>query len=188
MYDRSAAFVGESKTDRRPMFILGLRAPGGRRLHAKHTPSLAQTGYTSSVYADGVWLADGYASAGIGAEPLLARRKDVLRFGAIKESLAGRRGEPLSILAGGRTVEVQVVLENNVEPEGTRYYSRIAAIEGLVGLDSELEATYPGLGQRDALRRFSGRVRRAELTRESVALRLRAVRWLNWRDPTCRSF
>ena len=175
MYDRSANFVGESKADRSPMFILGLRTPGGRRLHAKHTPTLAQTGYTSSVHADGVWLADGRASAGVGAEPLLARRKDVLRFGAIKESLAGRSGEPLSILAGGRTVEMQAVLENSTEPQGTRYYSRVAAIEGLVGLDAEVEATYPGLSQRDALRRFSGRIRRAELGRESVSLRLRAV-------------
>lgn len=175
MYDRSAAFAAKAGSARRPVFILGLRSPGGRRLHARHTPSLEQTGFTSSVYADGAWLADGWTSAGVGSEPIMARRKDVLRFGTIKESLAGRRGEPLSILAGGRSVEVQVVLGNDPEPEGIRYFAKVAAIEGLIGGSAELETTYRGLGQRDALRRFSGRVRRAELTKESVSLRLRAV-------------
>ncbi len=175
MYERSAAFAAKSRSDLRPMVILGLRTPGGRRLHARHTPTLEQTGFTSAVYADGVWLADGHTSAGAGSEPIMARRRDVLRFGTIKESLAGRRGEPLSILAGGRTVELQVTLDNDPEPEGRRYFSKVAVVEGLVGGRAEVEATYPGLDQRDALRRFSGRVRRAELTRESVTLRLRAV-------------
>ncbi len=175
MYERSAAFAAQAQADRQPMFILGLRSPGGRRLHAKHTPTLAQTGFTSAVYADGAWLADGNTSAGVGSEPIISRRRDILKFGNIKESLAGRTGEPLSILAGGRTVELQVTLDNDLEPEGWRYFPKVAAIEGLVGKKAEVEATYPGLNQRDALRRFSGRVRRAELSRESVSLRLRAV-------------
>ena len=175
MYERSAAFAAKSREDLQPMFILGLRSPGGRRLHAKHTPTLAQTGFTSAVYADGAWLADGNTSAGEGSEPVISRRRDVLKYGVIKESLAGRTGEPLSILAGGRTVELQITLDNGLEPEGWRYFSKVAAIEGLVGGKAEVEATFPELEQRDALRRFSGRVRRAELGRESVSLRLRAV-------------
>ena len=158
----SADFAAESREDRQPCSSWGSGLPAGGGCMPKHTPTLAQTGFTSAVYADGAWLADGNTSAGEGSEPVISRRRDVLKYGVIKESLAGRTGEPLSILAGGRTVELQITLDNGLEPEGWRYFSKVAAIEGLVGGKAEVEATYPELGQRDALRRFSGRVRRAE--------------------------
>ncbi|MBW1713404.1 MAG: hypothetical protein JRJ59_09690 [Deltaproteobacteria bacterium] len=175
MYDRTVAFAQQARSDHAPMVILGLQAPGGRRLYARHTPTQEQTGFKTAVYADGTWLADGSATAGEGSEPLLARRRDAQQFGQVKESLTARSAEPLGILTGSRTSDMEVVLGNELLPNGQRHFSAVAAVEGLVGDWAQVEVTYPGLSPRDALRRFSGRVRRVEVTREKVVMRLRAV-------------
>jgi hypothetical protein len=164
-----------AETGRFPLVILGMRTPGGRRIYARHRPLLEQTGFKSEIKADGSWPADGSALAGEGSEPVLALGRAVLGFGRIKESLSARTDDPLVLWSGGSCSDLEVVLANEVQSDGRRHFSAVLAGDCPVGGWVQIELNYPGLGPREALRRFSGRVRRMEVFRERAVLRLRAV-------------
>ncbi len=177
MYKRTAGFAGAVKQDHAPKVILGLRTPGGRRLYAKHSPTLTETGFKSAVLADGAWPADGSCTAGVNSEPILTRRRDLVKVGQISESLSTRRGEVMGLFSGGRTSDLVLTMNNAVDEAGKRHFSQLTSPsgEGLIGSAAEVAVNYPGLEAKDALQRFSGRVRRVEITAETVTLRLRAV-------------
>ena len=175
MYERSAAFAAANRDQETPLVVLGLRTPAGRRLYGRHAPAPEQTGFRSRVGADGTWLADGRATAGEASVPVLSRRRDVLSLGDLAESLSARREALLGLLSGGRAGELTATLDNAVEADGHRHFAALVATEGVVGGSVDLEFTAPGVPARDAFRRFAGRVRRLELSRERAVLRLRAV-------------
>ncbi len=175
MYERTAAFMNAAQTKAEPMVILGLLTVGGVGLHAKHTPTLAQSGLTTETLADGTWLADGSRKAGEGSMPLVALRSDAITFGPVSESLSSRPGDLRGLLGSGRDAEIWVRLDNKVGPDTKRYFSWLAASDGIVGAVVDLSVTYPGLAASDSLNRFYGIVERCEINPEAVMLRARAI-------------
>ncbi len=175
MYDISSGFVDAAQRDTVPLVILGLRTVGGIGLHARHTPTLEQSGFTNPAFADGSWLADGSIVAGEGSIPLLTLRSDAVSFGSITDSLAGNPGELGGIFGAGRSSEIMIELSNKVEVSARRYFSWLAASDGIIGAIVDVSVTFNGLSARDALRRFSGIVERCELSPDSVHLRARAL-------------
>lgn len=175
MYNRSVAFMNAAKSKAEPLVILGLQTVGGIGLHAKHTPTLAQSGFTTGALADGTWLADGTVKAGEGSVALIALRSDAITFGPVGESLSSRPGDLGGLFSSGRDAEIWVTLSNEVGPNAKRYFSWLAASDGIVGAVVDLAVTFTGLTATDVLRRFSGIVERCEISPEAVMLRAKAL-------------
>lgn len=175
MYERSRGFILAEQAGGSPLVILGLRTAGGRRIYSGHTPTLAQSGFKSSCLADGAWLAGGDVRAGEGSEAVLSRDRSVNRFGRVVESLSPGSGKLIGMLSGGRLSELAVWLDNDRTNGGGHGFSRLAAVENLVGAQGQATVNYPGLEAREAMLRFTGRIRRVELTRTQAVLRLRAA-------------
>ena len=175
MYERSQKFILAEQAGEAPLVILGLRTAGGRRIYSGHTPTLSQSGFKSSCQADGAWLAGGDVQAGAGSEAVLSRDRSVNRFGRVVESLSPGGGQLIGMLSGGRLSELAVWLDNDRTVGGGRGFSRLAAVEDLVGSQGQVTVNYPNLEGREAMLRFTGRIRRVELTRTRAVLRLRAA-------------
>lgn len=159
MYPRTSDFIAAAGSGRaEPEAILSLVTSAGRRLYAKFKPDLTRTGLDPGV-------------------PLLSQRDLAVNLGSVSESLSSNPSESLGALSQGRFSDLIVTLANRPDDADRRHFSRLLGLdgEGLVGAESEVVITYPGLTADDAVNRFSGRIRRAELTEDAITIRLRAV-------------
>ncbi len=175
MFSLSQAFHrARRQRNRVPVIIFSLRNAHGLRVFSDRAPSDRSAGILSSTLAGGLFLADGQRLAGLGSQAILERGARVLSFGRLRESLAAQGGQRWASLqqeeAGSLTVEL-----SNAGPPGGKPFSRMEALEGLLGAVGELTLGYPEVEPREWLIRFRGQVHTYSLEAERVSLGLRAL-------------
>ncbi|MFZ5585463.1 MAG: hypothetical protein ACOZHQ_05995 [Thermodesulfobacteriota bacterium] len=174
MFELSQAFHrARRRRNRAPIILFTLKNAFGARVYADRRPDEASAGLAAPAAADGRFLADGGRLAGWGSLPLLERSARVLAYGRLRESLAPLRGELWANLqqeeAGALNVEL-----SNAGPDGARPFSRMEALENLLGAAGELCLGYAEVPPRQWLTRFRGQVTAYRLEAERVVLSLRA--------------
>ncbi len=157
-----------------PVVLFSLINAFGLRVYAQRHPRDDQLGLIQPTRADGQFLADGGRYAGQGALSLLERGARILSLGRLRETLTPLGGDLLASLRQEEPGSLTVVLANG--PAGdTRPFSRLEALENLLGAVGELTIGYPGVLARDYLRRFKGKVVSYRLEAERLTLNLKAV-------------
>ncbi|MEW5911289.1 MAG: hypothetical protein AB1814_01935 [Thermodesulfobacteriota bacterium] len=157
-----------------PVVLFSLTNAFGLRVYAQRLPRDEQLGLVRPTRAEGSFLADGARRAGQGSLSLLERGARVLSLGRLRETLAPLSGELLASLRQEEPGSLTVVLANGPAGQG-RPFSRLEALENLLGAMGELTIGYPGVLARDYLRRFRGRVVSYRLEAERLTLNLKAL-------------
>ncbi len=176
MYDRPLEYAALADLGQAPQVFLRITTQAGHRLYGKQTPTESQTGFVETLLADGSWKADGSQRAGGDSVPILCRLRGVSSFGSLSEGLSQQPGMPISMLQGGRVVEALITLANMPDTggcgPGNLHWSRLAGVDSPVEAVAELSMTFPGLTPRQSMRRFSGRIKRIEFSRNTVTVRI----------------
>lgn len=176
MYNASLEFQRRLQSGASPLFVLALNNGAGTRLYAQGAPAPDSFGWTEVHLADGSHRADGSNRAGQGSQAILARRADLKSGARLTETLTPQRSDLLTSLRGQEVGHMVVVLKNEPEDSGLRHFSKIAAVENILGALASIRAVFPDLtSETDALDRFSGRVLGFTLTREEMILELGAL-------------
>lgn len=174
MFELSQAFHrARRRRNRAPVILFTLRNAFGARIYADRRPDEASAGLAAPAAADGLFLADGSRWAGWGSLSLLERSARVLAYGRLRESLTPVRGELWANLQQEEAGALSVELSNS-GPAGGRPFSRMEALENLLGAAGELTVGYPEVPPRQWLTRFRGQVTAYRLEAERVTLSLRA--------------
>ena len=160
--------------NRAPVVLFSLINAFGMRVYARRHPQDEHMGLIKPTRADSLFLADGSRRAGEGALSLLERGARVLSLGRLRETLTPLGGDLLASLRQEEPGSLTVVLSNGPAGE-QRPFSRLEALENLLGAVGELTIGYPGVLARDYLRRFKGKVVAYRLEDERLTLNLKAV-------------
>jgi len=144
----------------------------GVRVYADDRPTRQDLGLKAATLADGTFLADGARDAGRDSWPLLSSQARVLSFGRLRETLTPLRGRLAASLGREETGSLTVVLANSGSPGP---FSRMEAMENLLGATGEVLVGFDGVLPRDYLTRFRGRVWSYTLEQERITLNLRAL-------------
>lgn len=175
MYSLSQAFHrARRQRSQAPVVLVSLTNAFGLRVYSDRYPTDATLGLVAVVLANGQALADGTCQAGAGSQPLLERGAKVLSFGRLRETLSPLKGALLASLAQEEAGTLSLVLSNG-GAKGQRPFSRLEALENLLGAQAEIRVGYAGLEARDFLRRFAGRVVSYRLEAEQITLSLKAL-------------
>lgn len=158
---------------RAPIVLFVLNNALGTRVYSDRYPSGEIVGLVSAALADGTLLADGSATAGLGSLTLLDQGARVLSFGRLRETLTPFKGELLASLEQEETGSISVVL-SNAGANGRRPFSRLEALENLLGAEGELRLGFSQVRAREYLTRFRGKVAAYQLEPERLTLKLRA--------------
>lgn len=174
MFELSQAFHrARRRRNRAPIMLFSLKNAFGVRVFADRRPDEASAGLMAPTVADGRFLADGSRAAGWGSLALLERSARVLSYGRLRESLAPVRGELWANLSQEEAGALSVELSNS-GPAGSQPFSRMEALENLLGASGELTLGYPEVPPRQWLTRFRGQVTAYRLDQVGVTLTLRA--------------
>ncbi len=174
MFSLSQEFhAARRQKGRAPIVLFVLNNALGTRVYSDRYPTGEIVGLASAAVADGSLLADGSASAGQGSMTLLDQGARVLSFGRLRETLTPFRGELLASLEQEEVGSVSLVL-SNAGAAGQRPFSRMEALENLLGAEGELRLGFSRLRGRQYLTRFKGRVIAYRLESERLTLTLRA--------------
>ena len=175
MFSLSQAFHrARRQRNRAPVIIFSLRNAYGLRVYSDRTPSPRSAGLMASTLADGLFLAGGQRLAGQGSQALLERGARVLSFGRLRESLTPLDGQRWASLQQEEAGSLAVELSNS-GATGQKPFSRMEALEGLLGAVGELTLGYPEVEPREWLTRFRGQVVSYSLEPERISLSLRAL-------------
>jgi len=159
--------------NRRPQVWFYLVNAFGARVYGERFPSDQAAGLMAAVRADGTWLADGRRRAGEGSLTLLERGARVLSYGRLRETLTPVRGRLGASLKQEEPGNLTLTL-SNAGPKQGRPFSRLEAVENLLGARAWLVVGYPELPVREWLTRFVGRVTAYRLDARRITLSLRA--------------
>ncbi len=174
MFDLSQDFHrARQQRNLAPIILFKLTNAYGLRLFSDRHPSLETAGLKTPRQADGAHAADGTSQAGLGSYHLLERGARVLSFGRLRETLTPFAGDLLASLKQEEAGSISLELSNS-GPEGSRPFTRMEAVEGLLGAGGEICLGFPGLAAEDFLTRFKGRVDSYRLEAESITLTLKA--------------
>ncbi len=175
MYSVSLDFHRALAAGRVPDLVAALDNAAGLRLYGTATPEPDAFGWTAPHLADGSHTADGSVSAGEGALPIVDRRPDLLAA-RMTETLTPDRSGLLASLQGQEAGQLRLTLKNAMEPDGLRHFSRLLAVENILGAGVTLRLVFPDLsGKADGLDRFQGRVLGFSLSEERLILDVGAV-------------
>lgn len=175
MYSLSQEFQrARRERNRAPLVLFTLTNAFGARVYSDRHPDEETAGLKAPTRADGLFLADGGRRAGQGSLNLLERGARVLAFGRLRETLSPLRGELLASLGQEEAASLSICLSNG-GARGQRPFSRLEALENLLGARGEITVGYAGVPPRDFLDRFQGRVVAYRLEAEQITLSLRAL-------------
>ena len=158
----------------RPVILFVLTNAFGVRLYSDKQPDQEGLGLVNPTLASGDFLADGSRGGGSGSRQVVDSGARVLSFGRLRERICPTGN---GLLAGFKEEEagrVTVTLAN-AGGDGNRPFSRLEALENLLGAGGELMVGYPGLKARQYFTRFSGRVDHYRLEAEKLTLGLKAL-------------
>ncbi len=175
MFSLSQAFHRARRMrNQAPVVLFSLTNSQGLRLYSDRHPGQAFVDLKTPSLADGGLKADGGKKAGQGQLPLLERGARVLSFGRLRETLSPLKNDMLASLKQEEAGSLSLVLSNG-GGKGQRPFSRLEAMENLLGAQGELSVGYSGLAPQDFLSRFQGRVISYRLEAERITLSLRAL-------------
>ena len=158
----------------RPVILFALTNAYGLRLYSDKQPDGQGLGLVNPTLASGDFLADGSRGGGSGSRQVVDSGARVLSFGRLREKISPTGN---GLLAGFKEEEagrVTVTLSNS-GPEGAKPFSRLEALENLLGAGGELMVGYPGLKARQYFTRFAGKVASYRLESEKLTLTLKAL-------------
>ena len=174
MFELSQAFHrARQRRNQAPTVLLTLVNGFGARVYSNRQPSAEQVGLTAPPVADGTFLADGARQAGGGSLNVLDFGARVLSFGRLRETLNPIKNDLVASLDASEPASVTVVL-NNEGAKGARPFSRMEALENILGATAKLTLGYAEILPREYLERFAGRVESYSLEAEKLSLTLRA--------------
>jgi len=120
--------------------------------------------------ADGSRRADGQALAGSGSYPVVNHGPQVERFGLLRESLSAAGNDLISGLKQDEAGSLSVRLSERGD-----MLARLEANQGLLWSLGQIRVGFAELKPREFACRFQGRVVSYQISRQGMALKLRAV-------------
>lgn len=174
MLDLSQEFIRARAAGVGRRVLFTLTNAYGVRIYADRLPGDQAVGLKAAAVADGSFLADGGRAAGLGSRQLLERAARVLSFGTLRETLSPASSGLWASLTGSEPASLGVELSNS-PIGGARPFSRLEAMENLLGAVGEISLGHAGLAARHYVNRFRGRVTAYRLEASKLTLTLRAL-------------
>ncbi len=158
------------ETGGQPLVVFTLDSGLGRHVFYAQPVSDEVLGLLDVGRANGAWLAGGQVLAGAGTYQVLGHGPLVERFGLLRESLCPAGDDLISGLRQDEAGSLSLRLN-----ERDDMLASLEAGRGLLWSLGRIMVGFAGLPPQEFTRRFQGRVVSYQLSRQGLALKLRAV-------------